>query len=133
MFGLASQSDLDVLDDFFNEFVEFIDGKRNQFNFNKTSNNSNINNLMSKWKNKTDELDKRVKSDMKVMGEVVITMDKVEQGIYSCRIHSNTNNPMITTLKNTINKMLETVNQDMNQLKNVVEQYSHEDYRSKIT
>ncbi|MEA2050759.1 MAG: methyl-accepting chemotaxis protein [Campylobacterota bacterium] len=132
MFGLASQSNLDVLDDFFNEFVEFAAGNRNRFDFNKTSGNSNIDSMIKKWKNKAESFDSRVKSDMKVMGEVVITMDKVEQGIYGCRIYSESKNPIIVTLKNTINKMLETVNNDMTQLKSVLENYSSEDYRSKI-
>ena len=115
-------------DQFFNEFTDFVNGKQNEFNFNATSSNSNVNALLEKWKNKAGDLDTRVKSDMKVMGEVVITMDKVEQGIYGCRIHASTQNPMIVTLKNTINKMLESVHRDMNQLKSVLELYSNEDY-----
>ena len=132
MFGMASQSDLDVLDSFFNEFVDFASGKTTRFDFQKLSGNSNVDRLLTKWKSKSKDLDERAKLDMKVLGEIVITLDKVEQGIYGCRVHSNTQNPMITTLKNTINKMLETVNQDMNQLKSILEQYSHEDYREKI-
>ena len=132
MFGLASQGDLAVLDQFFNEFADFANGKQNEFNFNATSKNSNVNALLEKWKIKADDLDTRIKSDMKVMGEVVITMDKVEQGIYGCRVHSSTQRPMIATLKNTINKMLEAVNRDMNQLKSVLELYSNEDYRQTV-
>jgi methyl-accepting chemotaxis protein len=78
------------------------------------------------------EFDKRVKADMGVLGEVVITLDKVEQGIYGCRIKSNTQNPTISTLKDTINKMLETLNRDMTGLKNVVEQYTNDDYTNKV-
>ena len=132
MFGLASQNELDVLDGFFNDFVDFATGKTNRFDFQRLSGNSNVDRLLTKWKSKSKDLDEIIKSDMKVLGEVVITLDKVEQGIYGCRVHSNTQNSMVTTLKNTINKMLETVNQDMNQLKSVLEQYSQEDYRNKI-
>jgi methyl-accepting chemotaxis protein len=69
---------------------------------------------------------------MNVLGEIVITLDKLEQGIYGCRIKSSTSNPMIATLKSTINKMLETLDKDLTQLKSVVEQYTNDDYTSSV-
>ena len=133
MFGLASQSHLDVLDEFFNEFVQLATGKKNRVSFDKKSGNSNVDAMLSKWQAKCNEMDQTLKSDMNVIGEVVLTMDKVEQGIYGCRIKANSQNPMIVTLKNTINKMLEALNSDMNQLKSVVSEYTNEDYRNKIS
>jgi len=86
MFGLASQSHLDVLDEFFNEFVQLATGKKNRVSFDKKSGNSNVDAMLSKWQAKCNEMDKTLKSDMNVIGEVVLTMDKVEQCIYGCRI-----------------------------------------------
>ena len=131
MFG-PSQRDLDALDQFFDQFVDFITSKKNRFDFDQKSSNSNINALLQKWSNKALEFDNRVKEDMKVMGEIVITLDKVEQGIYGCRIKATTLNPMIKTLANTINKMLETVHKDMTSLKNTLEQYANDDFRNKV-
>jgi methyl-accepting chemotaxis protein len=70
---------------------------------------------------------------MKVLGEIVITMDRVEQGIYNCRIKSKTSNPMITTLKNTINQMLDEVDDDIKNLVAVLESYSKDDFTNKVT
>jgi methyl-accepting chemotaxis protein len=69
---------------------------------------------------------------MKVLGEIVLTMDKVEQGIYGCRIHSNTKNPMISTLKTTLNKMLTTVDSNMNNLKDVLGTYTADDFTQSV-
>ena len=69
---------------------------------------------------------------MRVIGEIVLTMDKVEQGIYKCRIHSHTENPMIVTLKNTLNKMLEITEHNMNGLITAVTHYANDDYREKV-
>ncbi|MBD3829542.1 MAG: methyl-accepting chemotaxis protein [Arcobacter sp.] len=74
-----------------------------------------------------------MKYDMRVLGEIVITMDRVEQGIYSSRITSETTNPMIMTLRNTINKMLDEVSKDMNNLVNILESYSKDDFTKQIT
>ncbi|MEA3384361.1 MAG: Cache 3/Cache 2 fusion domain-containing protein, partial [Campylobacterota bacterium] len=118
---------------YFNEFLNYVSMKQNKIEKVKNVGTDELSQMLLEVNDAVDMFEEKLQSDMKVMGEVVLTLDKVEQGVYGCRINTSTDNPMITTLKNTINKMLETVNQDMNQLKNVVEQYSHEDYRSKIT
>jgi len=132
MFG-ASQNDLDVMDQFLDQFFDYIMMKKNRFTFDKTSSNANLNRLLEKYSKRVDEFDKRLKADMGVMGEVIITLDKVEQGIYGCRIKAHTENPMITTLQNTINKMLESINSDMTNVRSVVEQYAADDYTDKLS
>ena len=92
-----------------------------------------ISELHKKLNNIAIEFDDTLKADMKVLGEIVITMDRVEQGIYSCRVKSETTNPMIMTLRNTINKMLDEVNEDMTNLVNLLESYSKDDFKNQIT
>jgi methyl-accepting chemotaxis protein len=131
MFG-ASQNDLKVLDDFFQEFIAFAMYKKNNFLFTHHSNNTDIQRMISKWTEQIQEFDKRVKDDMRVMGEVVLTTDKIEQGIFSCQIHSTTTNPMIHTLVENVNKMRVALEKEMSSLSNVLAQYSQNDFRSKI-
>mgnify|MGYP005659274789 CR=1 FL=1 len=116
MFGMASQKDLEVMDKFFDEFMEFVTNKKNKFSFDNKSSNSNINRMLDKWSNQAKELDIRMKEDMRVMGEIVLTTDKIEQGIFKCRVNSNTKNPMLMTLKINMNKMLDSTEQTMNDL-----------------
>ena len=132
MFGMASQSDLEVMDEFFDEFLDFITNKSNKFNYTKTSSNSNVNKILEKWSHKTQELDKRMKDDMRVMGEIVLTTDKIEQGIFKCRVNSDTKNPMLMTLKINMNKMLDSTEKTMSDLSKVLTSYANNDFREKI-
>jgi len=132
MFGMASQSDLEVMDGFFDEFLDFITNKSNKFNYTQTSSNSNVNKMLEKWSHKALELDKRMKDDMRVMGEIVLTTDKIEQGIFKCRVNSDTNNPMLMTLKINMNKMLDSTEKTMSDLSKVLNSYANNDFREKI-
>jgi len=90
--------------------------------------------IMSQGVNKNIEIvSKEIQDDMKVMGEVVITLDKVEQGIYGCQIKSHSKNPMVETLASTINKMLSVINEDMSQLRSRLEEYGNNDFRNKVS
>jgi len=132
MFGMASQKDLEVMDKFFNEFMDFVTNKSNKFNFNEQSSNSNVNRMLEKWSNQASVLDKRMKDDMRVMGEIVLTTDKIEQGIFQCRVNSDTNNPMLMTLKINMNKMLDSTEETMRQLTSILTSYANDDFRDKI-
>ena len=132
MFGMASQSDLEIMDKFFQEFMEFVTNKRNKFTFEESSKNSNVNKIIEKWSKQTLELDKRMKDDMRVMGEIVLTTDKIEQGIFKCRVNSNTTNPMLSTLKINMNKMLDSIEHTMGDLSKALTKYADDDFREKI-
>ncbi|AXX92349.1 chemotaxis protein [Malaciobacter molluscorum LMG 25693] len=79
-----------------------------------------------------DSFDKMRKDDMRVLGEIVLVLNKVEQGIFRCRVNSNTNNPMIMTLKKTINNMLNTTEAHMENLENTLKLYSNNNFTKKI-
>jgi methyl-accepting chemotaxis protein len=88
--------------------------------------------MLKQWNELIKDTENRVEDDMKVLGETVLNLDKVEQGIYQCRIRSNTNNPMIDTLKNTINKMVDSIQKDMQQVMSVVNDYANDDFTNKL-
>ena len=71
-------------------------------------------------------------SDMKVLGEIVLILDKVESGSYKCRIKSTTKNPMVMTLRNTINKMLDTVASNLDDLQSTLQSYTNDNYTKKV-
>jgi methyl-accepting chemotaxis protein len=120
-------------DNYFKKFINFISQKQNTIDKVTEIPNNEIGDLIIHLNDAVDLFQKKLQEDMKVMGEVVLTMDKVEQGIYSCRIKGHTSNPMIRTLSITLNKMLQTVNKDMTSLKTTLEQYSNDDFTSKVT
>ena len=132
MFGMTSQSDLEVMDKFFGEFMNFVTNKSNKFNFDQRASNSKVNQMLDKWSQQAEELDHRMKDDMRVMGEIVLTTDKIEQGIFQCRVNSNTKNPMLMTLKINMNKMLDSTEKTMNDLSKVLNLYANNDFREQI-
>jgi methyl-accepting chemotaxis protein len=71
-------------------------------------------------------------SDMKVLGEITLILNRVESGSFRCRIKSDTNNPMVKTLRNTINKMLDTVGENLDELQKTLQSYTDDDYTKTI-
>jgi methyl-accepting chemotaxis protein len=69
---------------------------------------------------------------MRVLGEIVLTADKVEQGIYKCRINSSSSNPTISTLKTTLNKMLTSIDDSNSRILRVVSSYTNDDFTDSI-
>ena len=133
MFGMASRKDLELMDKFFEEFIGFVTSKSNTFNFTQRSSNTDVNAILDKWTDQSALLDNRMKNDMRVMGEIVLTTDKIEQGIFKCRITSNTDNPMMMTLKVNMNKMLDEMQKTMDDLAKTLRAYATDDFRDNIS
>ena len=117
---------------YFDEFLDFITFKQNRIEKNTKENSTEFSHMINSINNVVDEFDTKFKEDMKVIGEIVLTMDKVEQGIFRCRIKSKTKNPMINTLKNTINQSLESLENSMKDLQRVTTSYANDDFKDKI-
>ncbi len=133
MFGLASQQDLTVMDQFFDQFIELVTNKRNRMSFDKKSGNKNVDAMLELWKQKADKVQRVIQDDMKIIGEVVLTMDKFEQGIYGCKIKSNSENPMTATLIKTINAMINVTGENVAQIKNTLGEYTHDNFVPSVT
>ncbi len=132
IFTASITNNMEKFDKYFEQFLEFMSFKKNRYIPSDTKGNNEFAKLLQKIDATAKAYDTNLKSDMKVLGEIVITMDKVEQGIYGCRIHADTPNPMIGTLKNTINKMLQSVDSDMQNLVSTLKEYSKDDFRKNI-
>ncbi|NLO17816.1 MAG: methyl-accepting chemotaxis protein [Arcobacter butzleri] len=76
--------------------------------------------------------DIKLKEDMKVMGEVVLIADKLEQGIYGYTVVSDTNNPMIKTLRKTLNQMLKIMDKNIKELNLTVKSYTNDDFTHRV-
>ena len=113
-------------------FLDFVSFKSNQFKPTEIETYDELGQLLHRLNGIAEEQDKKLKADMQVMGEITITTDKVEQGIYKCRIKATTTNPMINTLAVTINKMIDAMERDMSQLKLTLENYANDDFRNKV-
>jgi methyl-accepting chemotaxis protein len=99
MFGSVSKNELRIIDEYFQQYIRFTQYKQNRFEFIEKTGNSNVDAMFAKWNQQIKQTDMSIKSDINVIGEIVLTSDKVKQGIFKCRVKSDTTNPMVSTLK----------------------------------
>ena len=50
-----------------------------------------------------DKINNEIENDMLCVGEAILTLNKVEQGQFDCRVKTEASNPQIFTLAKTIN------------------------------
>jgi methyl-accepting chemotaxis protein len=132
MFGTISNKDLETIDNYFIQFVKFISYEKSEFDYIESTGNAKVDAMLKKWNEEIKAVDKRNKDDMKVLGEVVLTADKVEQGIYKNRIKADSSNPTISTLRNTLNKMLDSLDDSTSRILRVVNSYTNDDFTDSI-
>ena len=132
MFGAISNKDLENINNYFSQFIKFISYDKSEFDYTESTGNSKVDALFKQWNEEIRMIDKRNKDDMKVLGEIVLTADKVEQGIYKNRIKSSSDNPTISTLKSTLNKMLDSVQDSNARILRVVSSYTNDDFTDSI-
>ena len=113
------------------DIMDFVYMRTNRIIKAKYMKNDEIGMILTEMNKYVDQFDAMRKEDMKVLGEVVLIMDKVSQGIFKCRVHADSHNFMIKALRDTLNKMLDISEENMKELKSTLESYTHNDFRSK--
>ncbi|MEA1981937.1 MAG: nitrate- and nitrite sensing domain-containing protein [Campylobacterota bacterium] len=78
------------------------------------------------------KINSETESDMLCVGEAILTLNKVEQGQFNCRVKTEASNPQIYTLAKTINKMLDAQSKIMQDILNGLNKYTHYDYMDQI-
>ena len=116
----------------FHTFLDFAQFKTNRYIPATVDKNDEISQMIKSLNETAETVTKQLQDDMKVLGEITITTDKVEQGIYKCRIHAKTKNPMIQTLATTLNKMIDAMERDMLEVRTVLKAYTNDDFTHTI-
>ena len=132
MFGAVSNRDLEEIDKYFQQLIEFLSYEKSEFEYVESTGNKKVDDMFKNWNQQIKKFDKRTKDDMRVLGEIVLTADKVEQGIYKCRIKGDSDNPTISTLRNTLNKMLTSIDDATTRILRVVTSYTNDDFTDYI-
>ncbi|MGJ0358963.1 methyl-accepting chemotaxis protein [Aliarcobacter cryaerophilus] len=132
MFGAVSNRDLEEIDKYFQQLIEFLSYEKSEFEYVESTGNKKVDDMFKNWNQQIKKFDKRTKDDMRVLGEIVLTADKVEQGIYKCRIKGDSDNPTISTLRNTLNKMLNSIDDATTRILRVVNSYTNDDFTDYI-
>jgi len=127
------------VDKYFTEIMEFNFYKTNRVEKAKFMKNDEIGLILTQMNKYFDSIDKTRKTDMKVLGEIVLSLDKIQKGTYHCKIKSTTDNFMIKTLVKTVNIMIDNLQNNMSDIRDRLKEYTNDDYRvgvkidSKIT
>ena len=132
MFGAVSNKDLENIDKYFQQLIDFLSYEKNEFEYIESTGNKKVDDMFKRWNQQIKSFDKRAKDDMRVLGEIVLTADKVEKGIYKSRITASSENPTIHTLKNTLNKMLSSIDDATSRILRVVNSYTNDDFTDYI-
>ena len=114
------------------DLMQFAFMKTNEVNKAKYIKDDEIGIILTQLNKHLDQFDQFRRDDMKVLGEIVLTLDKVEKGIFSARIVSDSKNFMVKAVKTTLNSMLDALENNINKLKHNAEAYASDDYRDSI-
>jgi methyl-accepting chemotaxis protein len=123
---------LEEFDNGFKRFIDFITFKTNNFTPVQIKEANEFGALLDNLNKVALDQDRKQKDDMRVIGEIVLVTDKVEQGIFECNIHSSSQNPMVMTLKNTVNAMIESLRDSMSELRRTLSEYTHDEFTSSV-
>ncbi|MFY4754455.1 hypothetical protein ACOTV2_11910, partial [Aliarcobacter butzleri] len=77
-----SNKDLENIDKYFQQLIDFLSYEKNEFEYIESTGNKKVDDMYKRWNQQIKSFDKRAKDDMRVLGEIVLTADKVNQGIY---------------------------------------------------
>ena len=124
---------IDRLKRYIDDLMNFAFFKTNRIKKAEYIKNDDIGFILKELNTYVDKFDIMRKEDMHVLGEVVIALNKVSQGIYTSTIHADSNNFMINTLKRIVNEMLVTTNKNMEELVYIMDKYTHQDYREQLS
>ena len=118
--------------DYIENLMDYMFFKTNNIRKAEYIKNDDIGAILKELNQYFDKYDRMRKDDMHVLGELVIALDKVAQGIYSTQINSSTSNFMVHTLKEVVNKMLVRANTNIEDLVEIIGLYSEHDYRKQV-
>jgi len=114
------------------QFLEFLNREHNvieKIDLDGTDELAKVAQMINK---NTDQINDGIENDMLCVGEAILTLNKIEQGHFNCRVQTQASNSQIQTLANTINKMLDTQSEIMRDILDGLEKYSNYNYLKRI-
>jgi methyl-accepting chemotaxis protein len=115
-----------------NTFFDFVRLKINRMDKLEVKTDDEIGKMIKGLNDTIDEFEKKVDDDTLVVGELVLTMDKMERGNYKCKVNAKTDNPQMTTLRDTMNSMMQSVSKIIMSIENTLKDYENSNYISRV-
>ena len=117
---------------YMNDLMDFVYMRTNRIVKAKYIKNDEIGMILTELNSYVDKFESMRNEDMKVMGEVVLVLDKMSQGVYKCRVRADSHNFMINALRKMVNKSLDETEHNMTELNNILNAYANNDFRNKV-
>ncbi|XOB63417.1 methyl-accepting chemotaxis protein [Campylobacterota bacterium DY0563] len=114
------------------QFMSYLNREINELNYINLNEKGELGDLAKMVNKNIDRINGDLEKDLLCVGEAIITLDKVEQGIYSCRVKSNAANPQVSTLAKTINKMLDNQQLVIDSILKTLGEYTDYNYLNSI-
>lgn len=119
-------------DKYFLDIMDFMFYRTNRVQKARFMKNDEIGLILTQMNSHFDKIDETRKSDMKVLGEIILALDKIQKGTYHCKVKSTTDNFMIRTLAKTVNIMIDNLQKNMTDVKDRLKEYTNDDYRKSV-
>jgi methyl-accepting chemotaxis protein len=114
------------------EFLNFVSLKQHQIEKADVNSKDELGMMLVELNNSIDIFDDKITKDTLVVGEMVLIMDKVERGMYKCKVSSSCENPQITTLKDTMNTMMDSIRGNISKIEQVLKSYENQDLVNRV-
>jgi len=114
------------------QFLEFLNRKHNIIEKIDLDGSDEMAKVAQMVDENTDKINDDIENDMLCVGEAILTLNKIEQGHFNCRVQTEASNPQIQTLANTINKMLITQSAIMTDIVDGLNKYTNYNYIDNI-
>ena len=124
---------IERFNEYLQDLMDFAFMRRNSVRKAQYIKNDEIGMILKEMNNYYDQFDNYRKDDMKVLGEIVLTLSKVEQGIFNCRVNSTSTNFMIKALRDTLNRTLDILDNNVEDIRQVSVAYANNDYTKQVT
>jgi methyl-accepting chemotaxis protein len=115
-----------------NSLIDYAFMRTNRMAEKRYTHNDEIGWILEEFDKFTKKFDEIRKEDMKVLGELVLSLNKVEQGIYRCNVKSTSSNFMIRELIRTVNKMISISRVNMTSIKDVLGEYTEDNFQHRV-
>ena len=90
---------------YMDDLLDFVFMRTNRIKKAQYMKNDEIGLILTELNKHSDNFDRERKIDTRVLGEVVLVLDKVSQGIFTCRINADSNNFMVRAVKKSLNNI----------------------------
>ncbi len=121
------------LDKYFMDIMDFMFYRTNRVQKAEYIKKDEIGFVLAQMNSHFEHIDETRKKDMKVLGEIILSLDKIQKGIFHCKVKSTTENFMIRTLAKTVNTMIDSLEKNMTDVKDRLKEYTDDNYKNSVT